>query len=266
MESKIPITKEIITIDKDQGVTEAMKIMDKKNISHLLVRDKGKFIGLITERDIANKFANFHDLKTEHKLREARFHVSSAMNKNLKTIPPSTRIRDAARIMVEDGISSLPVVENNEVIGIVTKTDLINKVKASKKEIGMFYNKVLVTVPSGSSIVHARKIMLKNNIHRILVTDDNGNLIGILSQKAVAHALKEFRRALDKYLHADVRKLKVEDYMKKNPITITKDTSISDASEIMLEKGISGLPVIDEPLGILTKTDIVRGIADGKLP
>ena len=267
MKNKIPVKTELIAIDKDQVLTEAMVLMEKKNISHLLVRDEGEIVGIITERDIADKFANFRDLKTERKLKSEQFHVSSAMNKNLKTIPFDAKITDAAKLMIENGISSLPVVENNKITGIVTKTDLIKEVNQSGKEVAGFYSKVPVTITLGSSIVSARKVMLNHGIHRILVTDEKGEkLLGILSERAVASALRDFRSALDKYKHADVRKLKVDDYMKRDPITINPDVTVSEAAEIMCEKSISGLPVVDDTLGILTKTDIVRGISEGTLP
>jgi len=156
MKNKIPVKTELIAIDKDQVLTEAMVLMEKKNISHLLVKDEGEIVGIITERDIADKFANFRDLKTERKLKSEQFHVSSAMNKNLKTIPFDAKITDAAKLMIENGISSLPVVENNKITGIVTKTDLIKEVNQSGKEVAGFYSKVPVTITLGSSIVSAR--------------------------------------------------------------------------------------------------------------
>ena len=54
--------------------------------------------------------------------------------------------------------------------------------------------------------------------------------------------------------------------MRPGPITVSPDTTIGTAVGIMLEKKISGLPVMEKEMGIITKTDFVRGIADGKLP
>jgi CBS domain-containing protein len=57
--------------------------------------------------------------------------------------------------------------------------------------------------------------------------------------------------------------------MTRGPVTITKEDTIPDAVKIMLDRKISGLPVVSGTslvTGILTKTDIVKGIAEGKLP
>ncbi|PKP54656.1 MAG: hypothetical protein CVT90_00150 [Candidatus Altiarchaeales archaeon HGW-Altiarchaeales-3] len=152
MKTKIFRNTDLITIDKDQGLTEAMALMDKKSISHLLVRDEGKIIGIITTKDITKKLANARDLGNERKLRATQFHVSSAMNKNLKTIQKDADLKDAAKMMIANKISSLAVVENdeNEVIGLVTKTDIIKGLKDSKDDIELFYNPDVITIPSGS--------------------------------------------------------------------------------------------------------------------
>jgi len=265
MKNKIPVTRKLITIDKNQSLTDAMNVMSKESISHILVRDGVKIIGIITDWDIATTFANFRDLGTERKLKSAQFHVSSAMINDLKTIPSDEEITEAAKVMVENGFSSLPVAEDGKIIGIVTKTDLIKEVKDSKKGIETFYSKNAVTIPSGSSIVHARKVILEEKIHKILVTD-NGKLIGILSEKDIANALREFRRALDKYRHADVRKITVDDFMKRDPLTLNRNATISDAVKIMVEHNTSGIPIVGETWGIITKTDIVKGIAEENLP
>ena len=54
--------------------------------------------------------------------------------------------------------------------------------------------------------------------------------------------------------------------MRPAPITVDSDTPIGKAVSIMLEKKISGLPIMAKEMGIITKTDLVRGIAEGKLP
>ena len=118
---------------------------------------------------------------------------------------------------------------------------------------------------TGSTVVHARKVMLENNINRILVTDDE-HLVGILTGRDISKGLREFRRALDKYKHADIHGIKVDDVMNREPVTVTKFMSVAEAVKIMLENNISGIPVVGGKLGIITKTGLVKGIADGNLP
>ncbi|RLI90801.1 MAG: hypothetical protein DRO89_05160 [Candidatus Altiarchaeales archaeon] len=253
--------KDLITIDKDQNIGDALRLMKEKDISRLLVTEDKKIIGIITEEDITNRLVTGR----ERKLKASHIHISSAMTKDLKLIPIDSEIKDAAKIMLENRFSSLPVIDDSKIVGLITKTDLVKSLKNSKRSIREFYTKDPVLVNPADTIVSARKVMLEHNIHRLLVTD-RGLLTGILTERDLARGLKTFRKALDKSPHPDIRGLRVEHVMTREPVTIKPETTVGRAVEIMLKKGISGIPIITKDFGILTKTDLIRGIADGRLP
>ncbi len=250
-----------VKIDKDQNLNDALDLMEKKHISRLLVTDEGWVVGIITEEDLVNRLAS----AKERKLKTTQIHVSSAMTKELIVIPLTADFMDAAKAMIEHGFSSLPVVEEDEIIGLITKTDLVKKLLHSEKKVKDFYSKKPLLTNPANTIVSARKIMLKHNINRLIVTN-KGMLTGILTRRDLAEGFDTFRKALDYGKHPDIKGLKVEHVMSKDPITITPETTVGEAVAIMLKNKISGLPVITQDYGILTKTDLVKGIADEKLP
>lgn len=258
---KAIISRHLLTIDKCSNLHEALDLMEKKHVSRLLVTEGGKIVGILTEEDIAGSLATGRNrsLKAEH------FHVGGAATGELKTIEEDAPEQEAARLMLENKFSSLPVKRNGEIIGIVTKTDLIKTLHSSAKEVRDFYTENPVTINPSVTVVHARKLMLEKNIHRLLVTNQ-GLLQGILTERDIARGLKTFRKAIDKYPQADIRRLRVEMVASFNPITIKPSDTVGKAAGIMLEKKISGLPVVAIRFGILTKTDLIRGIAEGKLP
>jgi len=251
----------LITIDKDRNLRDAMTLMEKKHISRLLVTENNRIIGIITEEDIANRLGTGR----ERKMKMGHIHITAAMTKDLVTITEDSGIKEAARIMLENKFSSLPVTRNDEIISLVTKTDLIKTLRDCKKEIGEFSTKEPIFVNPNDSLLFARKLMLENNIHRLIVMN-RGFLAGILTERDIANGLKTFRKAIDKYPQADIERLKVENVMSSDPITVKPETTVGKVVEIMLEKKISGLPIIAPEFGILTKTDLVRGIADNRLP
>jgi CBS domain-containing protein len=253
--------RELITIDKDQNLTDALRLMDKEHISRLLVTDNGKILGIITEEDIANRLGT----GKERKLKASHIHVSAAMTRDLKVISTDSDIRDAARTMLKNGFSSLPVVVESEIVGLITKTDLVMSLAQSRKKIRDFYTKDPILVNPADTLVSARKLMIEHKIHRLLVTD-RGLLAGIITERDIARGLKTFRKALDKDAHPNIRGLRVEHLMSGEPITIKPETTVGEAVDIMLRNRISGIPVVTKDFGILTKTDLVRGIAEGKLP
>ncbi len=257
----IKVSDKLIKVDKDESINDAMELMTKKKISRLLVTEKGEVIGIITEEDIAKRLGTGR----ERQLKTAHIHVSAAMTKKLKTIPADGNIGDAARIMLENRFSSLPVVKNDKVIGILTKTDLVKNILKSKKKVEKIYTKNPIMTNPGDTLVSARKLMLEKKIHRLLVLD-RGMIAGILTERDIAKGLKTFRKVIDKFPQAYIQRLLVEQVMTRDPITIRPETTVGEAAKIMLDNKISGIPVISPEFGILTKTDLVRGIADGLLP
>ncbi len=255
------ISKELVTIDKDSNLHAALEIMQKRRISRLIATENGKIVGILAEEDIANSLATGR----ERKLKAEHFYVSGSMTKDPVSIDAASSIKDAAKLMLDKKFSSLLVKKDGLLTGIITKTDLIKTLRGSKKEIKEFYTQDPVTVRPDETIVSVRKLMLGRNIHRVLVVD-KGVLVGMLTERDLARGLNTFRKAIDKYPQADIKRLTVNLVMHPGPVTITPNESIGKAVGIMLEKKISGLPVDAVNMGIITKTDLIRGIAEGKLP
>jgi len=256
--------KNLIVIDKGKTCSYALKLMDKNKISRLLVVDEGQLIGIVTYLDITKALNNPRKRKN---LSNARIRVSSAMTKDLITAKPSSTTREIAALMIKNKISSVIIEDNkNNSINLITKTDLLKQALNSEVPISMIYTKNAISVSQTDTVVSARKIMEKNGIHRLLVVDkEDDALSGIITEKNIAHALKLFRDLTADYSHPDIKLLKVSDFMKKDLKTLNSDVKIKDAAKLMLENNISGIPVIEEDgnFGMVTKTDIVKGIADG---
>ncbi len=123
------MTKNVVTIDVAQSVFEAAELMSEKGVGCLVVTNKVVPVGIVTERDfvrrIVAKRASF-DLS-----------VSEIMTKSLVTVEPDASIRDAARLMSNHKIRRLPVLKQNQLIGILVATDLVRNVgkKTTAEEI-----------------------------------------------------------------------------------------------------------------------------------
>ena len=126
------IVKELMTPNPiatgtDTPVLEARQIMISKRIRHLLVTDGPKLAGMVTDRDIR---LNLPSPATSLSVWEinyllARLTVESVMTKALVTVSPGWDPRDAAVLMLDHKIGALPVVDNGELVGIITETDLL---------------------------------------------------------------------------------------------------------------------------------------------
>ena len=258
MQIKNLMSEDLITVDKDQNLTDALKLLRKHNVSRLPVTNNKELVGIISERDIANKLGSS---KYEN-MPPSRLHVSSVMIKDVITVPQSMQLGEVAKIMLEKGIGSVPVMDDDKMVGIVSKADFVTLAvgiafdKISVKEIMC---KDLVVVSPTERIVHARRKMLEAHIGRLPVVDDD-KLVGMITSKDLMRAFIEFRKSVpEKYQKAQIKDLLVEDIMSSNPVSVSKDMSITEISNIIMETGFNGLPVVEDNVvvGIITQTDIL---------
>ena len=103
----------VIVIEHDVSVKDAAKIMSNKNIGSLVVLNKNKIVGILTEKDIM-KNISFLWKK-----------ISVVMSKNVVTIDCNESLDNAALIMAERKIRRLPVTDGDKLVGIITSTDII---------------------------------------------------------------------------------------------------------------------------------------------
>lgn len=269
MHIKDIMSSKVVVVDKDQNLNDALKLMKKHKISRLPVintnnNHERELVGIITEKDIALRLGSsrYGNMPPSH------FHVSTVMTPDPITLNAAENLGKAAKIMIENKIGGIPIVEDGEIIGIITKTDFIKTCQ------GIPYNKTYIkdrmqtdvmTVNPGDRLVHARRILIDEDIGRLPVM--NGDEIeGILTAKDIADSMISFRKIVpDKYQAARIRNLIVEDIMTQNVRTINEEKTIADASTFMIDEDFSGVPVTSdtgEITGMITKTDLMNFIAE----
>lgn len=259
MQIKNLMSEDIITIDKDQNLSDALKLLRKHNVSRLPVTNNKQLVGIISERDIANKLGS----SKYESMPASRLHISSVMVKDVITVPQTMQLDEVAKIMLDKGIGSVPVMDEDKMVGIVSKADFVTLAvgiafdKITVKEI---MSKELTVVSPTERIVHARRQMLETNVGRLPVVDDDA-LVGMITSKDLMRAFIDFRKKVpEKYQKSQIKELLVEDIMSINPTFVSKDMSITEVSNIIMKTGFNGLPVVenDEVVGIITQTDILR--------
>lgn len=121
------MTRNVTTIQHDSSIQEAIHLIRKHKIRHIPVLDGKKVVGILTSTDIDRlTFGGVfddQDLTDEPIL--TMLSIPQVMSSNLQTINVSDSIRKAAEIFVDKKYHALVIVDNEEVAGIVTTTDLI---------------------------------------------------------------------------------------------------------------------------------------------
>ncbi len=259
MQIKNLMSEDLITVDKDQNLSDALKLLRKHNVSRLPVTNNKELVGIISERDIADKLGS----SKYESMPASRLHISSVMIKDVLTVPQTMQLEEVASLMLEHGIGSVPVMDEDNMVGIVSKADFVTLAtgiafdKITVKEI---MSKDLISISPTERLIHARRVMLEAHVGRLPVLDD-GKLVGMITSKDLMRAFIDFRKKVpEKYQKSQIKEVLVEDIMSANPTYVTKDMSITEVSEIIMETGYNGLPVVEgnDVIGIITQTDILR--------
>lgn len=147
------------------------------------------------------------------------------MTKKVITLHLDDSVFEAANKLAENGITGAPVVDDNgDLVGTMSETDVLNAIKTSDKTLKMVY-------PSLSTMSVS-----------FIYTESNR---------------KEIMDAFE-----DLGKKKVGEIMKKRVFTVSPDDSMEKAIEVMNEKKVNRIPVLDdgELVGIITRADIIKAL------
>lgn len=130
MKVKDRMNSNVKKVELDSGINEAFSIMKDNNIRRLPVMDQGKVIGIVTLSDLNRAAPSFATSLSIYELNYllARTKIRDVMPKGQKllTVSSETFIETAARVMRDNKVSGLPVVDDDKLVGIITETDLFD--------------------------------------------------------------------------------------------------------------------------------------------
>ncbi|MEA1904939.1 MAG: CBS domain-containing protein, partial [Candidatus Hadarchaeota archaeon] len=129
--------------------------------------------------------------------------VRDAMTMDVLTVGPRSSVARAAKLMSENGVGSLIVVQKKEPVGILTERDLLMKVvsrdiKPSKIQVGKIMSKPIITTDADADVVDAARIMIRNKIRRLPVVE-GGKLTGILTASDITAVSPELIEVLPEH-------------------------------------------------------------------
>ncbi len=121
------MSKNPVVISRDTGVDDALRLMRDKNVRRLPVMDKnGRLVGIVSDKDLylaSPSPATSLDI-FELRYLLSRLTVEKIMSTPVITVTPKTPLEEAARIMADKKIGGLPVIDGDNMVGIITESDL----------------------------------------------------------------------------------------------------------------------------------------------
>jgi CBS domain-containing protein len=274
------VVRQAVTLEPNNTVYDARNVLLRYNISRVVVAKDNKPLGIVTEKDISRFI--FREVPSR---RLHEFSLDEIMSKNLILAKEEDDLTVCAKLMLENKISSIIVIDNNNngLKGIFTKSDMIDtyaKYYPTKSLVKEYMTKRVITVAPDENLHTILQLMADREISRVVVTR-NRKPVGIITGRdllpvsvlfgtqiagkcwTTEEELISRRRNMPSGMKAVFL---AEDIMKYYPITIANNTDMTQAAQIMTRNRISGLPVVrysndaGNLVGIITKTDIIKAL------
>lgn len=263
-------TTPVITLGSDDSISDALFSMQKNDIKRIVIVRDGTPIGIVTERDIG-RFLQ-HD-KTTRPLDKMPIH--SVMTRNLVTINVDDEdipLQSAIR-MDTFQISSVIVVDNDgKLVGIITKSDLTRNFASLYSRVYRvedYMSKKIITCRKADSLSFALDVLNKNKISRLVVTDNEGHPLGVITYDTFLRNSGFFKatKSTRDYLLPSIgaKEMKVGNLTKDELLIVDMDDDLAAAAKLMTEYKVSGIAVVDGKgslEGIVSSTDIVKAYSE----
>ena len=253
----------VVIVAPTDSLLKARDLMTENRVSQLVVADERKrSVGLISKRDIARFLLEDSSTRTLEDIP-----VSEAATKSIPTIRQDTRVFNAAKMFDADNLTYAVVTNDNPLLGIITETDLchyFSQKYPGKFKVADFMESDYIFAKSGYSIVHvAHAIVFRQP--SVPVIDEE--LVGILTLSDLLSIREKIPKAAGGRLNPkaaeDMALITTKDLMTRNPVTTREETDLAQAAQIIINKGISSVPVTNSDsrmIGLLTKRDVVKAL------
>ena len=266
----------VIAASPTDNLAHIRNLMLRHDISTVVIVDENeKPVGIVSRKELLrtaiakNWFSRPID----------RILASEVMVKPY-TIKPSISIKKAANIMLKKDLWSLVVIEDDKLVGIITRTDLTRAYAEKyygKAKIRDYMETNVPTVTPTHTAYYVAELLYRTNLRRVIVVD-RGTPVGIITESDLAFAeglvfrskTETFRKRPGKSprgKYAMVRYYLVplaSDIMTANLITIEPESDLAEAADAMIVNGISSLPVVDNGklFGVISKANILKAITE----
>jgi len=249
----------IISSPSDAPLAHALSLL---NSSHdaVFVVEKSQVLGVINPYHVLFKSKYPPETKLRHCLfSPPKLHLD-------------TPLAEIASLMVESKVYFLPVFSpQEEWVGIVTKNRILESLSAS--QLPPQFNRIrqpkrMITISPKESIGKARNRMQQSGVSRLLVTDTEGDLLGILTRYDLrvpyaqpAESVSQYSKVGQKTSNSDDP---IDPYMKKNVITAPHMSAPQDLIRLMLDKNVGSVVLVNDlnrPVGFVSTKDVLQVLA-----
>jgi len=310
---------DVKTLTLDHTVNQCIKFMESRRVRHVPIVDSPKegenkpyFVGIVSQRDVLRINAPHDEKNSKQKTdqRALRQLLVQIVARKPESVSVHTPVNEVITTMLSNHVDVVPVLNDEDLAGIVTTTDLLRIFFKLNKVVSQLYpalkkgslpyekdskssamtevlsswfvqtvqeimNEESIALEPQDNIARAIEVMQGEVIRHILIKDEQGKLLGLLSDRDILRNLpyagkrplslpKIFREHLFAVKpSAKCLELPLDSIMKRKVLHIKPGLSIFEAADILYTKKISCLPVVDKQdnlRGVFTITDLLRAL------
>lgn len=267
------MARDIISADPHMRLHDALRLVNKNQIRSLPVMEDGELVGIVTKRDLlrADTTTVMKDVWDQYRI-VGNLPLSNIMSRAVITINEKADIKAATRVLQENKITCLPVVNADlKMVGILTSSDIFRFIIADVEEqaspalVRSYMTSKVVTIDPDTDIMAAHRLMAVNHF-RALPVMQTGFLVGIITRTDLLSAAPSVATTQG---HQDISlqiySTPVRYLMTSSPLTIGEDQTLAEAAQAMFENKIHSLPVFNREhnlSGIITETDLFRSVEE----
>jgi PAS domain S-box-containing protein len=241
-----------LTASIDMDYREAYQLLLQNHFRHLVVTDAaGYLVGIVTGTDFLSHLGleYFMEFKS----------VGQVMSREVVTLKPSSSAFTAMKLMNDRRISSLVMEDNGHPQGIITERDLLrlirSKIDLKGMELAKVMSKPVQTVFSDVSSHEAAKILMRNKLRRLVVTNSSGHCVGIITETDM---VKGLRTSYTDHLKGVIKQQTQQLKKAKQKI---EETAILDS--MLQSAGDTAITIMDPELHILMHNQAAEKLYTG---
>ncbi len=252
--------KDLIVIESDAKISEAISKMKDNDIQQLPVMSNGKYVSMLTYKNILRRGS----VRTNSRV--YNFSI------NAPKLNENSDVMEAVKLLKESGLNSLPVLQKDKLSGLVTRMDIIRHLSEIDPRSEKIKNFEIMTADAISVDVNDE---IEDSAQKIRDLDEfeipvtsKGKLAGILRLKEIINNVIMDKQKIS-YGEFTSGKSKVEiaaSSLMDNPVDSTEDTVITDTAALMVKNHLHIMPIVNKDsklTGIVGITDILNSIETG---
>ncbi len=251
------------SLDKDYSLAEVLHAMEKAKTDRAVLTEGGEPRGIVTLRDVIFKLGTVRTKQAYI----GGLHASNFMSEPLAYVEASNALKKALELMVDRNFTSVPVIEDGRLAGVITRRELAEAVadepEASDIRAVDVMRSFLVSVDLQARILHVRQLLAQYDLSVVPVMHE-GRFVGVVGVDEIAEvfiAYYDLARGEPKR-HTPLKYVVVADAVRMRPPRVEPDSSLAEAALKMAETGYRAVIVVDDekPVGFISGVEIANAL------